>query len=43
MAYEELFKQAGIEHIIEYDTLEADDCIAILTKQILKSILVETL
>ncbi len=36
MAYDGLFKQAGVEHIVKYDTLEADDCIAILTKELLK-------
>ena len=36
MAYDELFEQAGVKHIINYDTLEADDCIAILTKELLK-------
>ena len=34
MAYEHLFKDAGIEHIISYPTLEADDCIAIATKHL---------
>ena len=37
MAYDELFKQCGIDTILEdYDKLEADDCIAITTKEVLK-------
>ena len=33
MAYDELFIESGIEKIFQYPTLEADDCIAILIKQ----------
>ena len=36
MAYDELFKQCGIDTILSYDKLEADDCIAITTKEVLK-------
>ena len=36
MAYNELFKEAGIDTILSYDTLEADDCIAITTREVLK-------
>ena len=38
MAYDELFKQCGIDTILSYDKLEADDCIAITTKKFLKNI-----
>ena len=34
MAYEHLFKDAGVKHIISYPKLEADDCIAIATKHL---------
>lgn len=34
MAYDHLFKDAGVEHIISYPTLEADDCIAIATRHL---------
>lgn len=36
MAYEELFKLGGVDEIVSYDTLEADDCIALLTHELLK-------
>ena len=37
MAYqgEELFKKAGCENIVKHESLEADDCIAIMTRNIL--------
>ena len=36
MAYDELFEQCGISTILEYDTLEADDCIALMVQAIQK-------
>jgi 5'-3' exonuclease len=34
-SYDSLFKNAGVDTILSYPTLEADDCIAITTKHIL--------
>ena len=36
MVYDELFGACGITTILSYDNLEADDCIAITTKEVLK-------
>ena len=36
LAYDTLFKEAGVEYIFEHNRLEADDCCAILTKWLLK-------
>ena len=35
--YNSLFESAGVDAILSYPTLEADDCIAITTKHILKT------
>jgi len=37
LAYDELYKLSGIQSIISYPTLEADDCAAITTKYILET------
>lgn len=37
LAYNELWKRAGIEHILKYDSLEADDCIALTVEKILET------
>tara|TARA_B100000795_G_scaffold264804_1_gene245782 strand:+ start:11009 stop:11740 length:732 start_codon:yes stop_codon:yes gene_type:complete len=37
MAYDELFKEAGIETVLYHPKLEADDCIAIATKHLIKN------
>ena len=37
IAYESLFKEAGVKHIIKHPTLEADDCIAIATKHLINT------
>ena len=36
MAYDELFKQANVQEILNINRLEADDCIALATKALLK-------
>jgi len=36
MAYDTLWKQSGVNRIVEYDTLEADDCIALTVERILE-------
>jgi len=38
MAYDTLFVDAGVDSVISYDTLEADDCIAITVERILESV-----
>ena len=36
MAYQELFKKAGVEKILYHKKLEADDCVALITRHYLK-------
>jgi 5'-3' exonuclease len=38
MAYDELFQEAGIQHVLYHPKLEADDCIAIATKHLINTI-----
>tara|TARA_B110000261_G_scaffold163960_4_gene211512 strand:+ start:149 stop:973 length:825 start_codon:yes stop_codon:yes gene_type:complete len=38
LAYEHLFKDAGVNYVISHPTLEADDCIAIATKHLKNTI-----
>ena len=38
MAYDELFQEAGIQHVLYHPKLEADDCIAIATKHLINII-----
>ena len=38
MAYDELFADAGIQHVLYHPKLEADDCIAIATKHLINTV-----
>jgi 5'-3' exonuclease len=38
MAYDELFAEAGIQHVLYHPRLEADDCIAIATKHLINTV-----
>jgi 5'-3' exonuclease len=36
MAYDELFLKCGVENVLSFDSLEADDCIALAIKHLIK-------
>jgi 5'-3' exonuclease len=37
LAYDSIFKDAGVKHILKHKSLEADDCIAIAAKELVKN------